>query len=87
MSQRAELADGLSDEINASLEIISGIHNRWSNLLKSCTGTDFQKTYFHPESKQNIAVYQAIPTYDWHCRHHLAHIKNGIHSNGKYNKL
>lgn len=83
----ATLADGLSDDINASLEIISGIHNRWSHVLKSFAVTDFHKTYFHPESKQKIAVYQAIATYDWHCRHHLAHIKNGIESNGKYNRL
>ncbi|MEO0058967.1 MAG: hypothetical protein RLZZ312_614 [Bacteroidota bacterium] len=81
----AELSDGFSDNINPSLEIIGGIHHRWSNLLKSLADTDFLKTYYHPESKQNISIWQAVATYDWHCRHHLAHLKNGIESNGKYN--
>jgi hypothetical protein len=42
-------------------------------LLESLSDADFQKGFEHPEhGRQNLAKVLAI--YDWHSRHHTAHI-------------
>ncbi|HEY9126532.1 MAG TPA: DinB family protein [Acidobacteriaceae bacterium] len=46
---------------------------RWVSLLESLSDNDFQRGYEHPESgRQNLA--QVLAHYDWHSRHHTAHI-------------
>jgi uncharacterized damage-inducible protein DinB len=68
----ANLADsGLPIEV--SLAMIDALHARWVGLLESLTDEDFQKGYSHPEmGRQNLA--KALALYDWHSRHHTAHI-------------
>lgn len=61
--------------IESSLKIIEGVHQRWSELLKPMTTTDFKKTYIHPEFNSEFDLKEALCQYDWHCRHHLAHIE------------
>jgi len=46
---------------------------RWVALLESLSDEDFQKGFAHPElGRQNLA--KALALYDWHSRHHTAHI-------------
>ena len=69
----AKLADSRSLPVEASLAILDGLHARWVALLESLAAEDFQKGFNHPErGKLNLAATLAI--YDWHSRHHLAHI-------------
>jgi len=68
----AKLADRRMP-IDVSLVLITALHARWVSLLESMSGEDFSKGYNHPENgKQTLAVGLAI--YDWHSRHHVAHI-------------
>ena len=70
----AQLADSRLP-IEGSLALIEALHGRWVALLESLTDEDFQKGYDHPESgRQNLA--KALALYDWHSRHHTAHIVN-----------
>jgi hypothetical protein len=71
----AELFDGNNDEIEDSLMIITGLHNRWVKLLKELTATDLQKGFIHPEHGQFFTLAETIGNYAWHCEHHLAHIR------------
>jgi uncharacterized damage-inducible protein DinB len=67
---------GLPDSqkpISSSLQLIAALHERWVDLLEAMTDGDFQKGFNHPErGRQNLATTLAL--YDWHARHHTAHI-------------
>jgi uncharacterized damage-inducible protein DinB len=68
----ATLADSLLP-IDVSLALITALHARWVSLLESMSEDDFHKGFNHPENgKQSLAV--ALAIYDWHSRHHVAHI-------------
>jgi hypothetical protein len=68
----ANLADSQMP-IDVSMALIAALHTRWVNLLGSMSEGDFSKGYTHPENgKQTLAV--ALAIYDWHSRHHVAHI-------------
>jgi len=61
--------------IGASLKIIEGVHARWIELLNSITEKEYKRTYIHPEFNNEFDLIEATCQYDWHCRHHLAHIE------------
>jgi len=68
----ANLADSRMP-IDVSLALLTALHARWVSLLESMSEDDFSKGFTHPENgKQNLAVVLAV--YDWHSRHHTAHI-------------
>jgi uncharacterized damage-inducible protein DinB len=59
--------------VDVSLELVAALHGRWVATLESLKEDDFQKGYAHPEmGRQSLA--QALALYDWHSRHHTAHI-------------
>ena len=69
----ANLPDSRTLPVAASLEIIGGLHARWTMLLESLSDEDFQKGYNHPErGRETLSRMLAI--YEWHSRHHTAHI-------------
>ena len=68
----ANLADSRLP-IKVSLAMLEAVHERWVALLDSMTEADFQKGFAHPErGSQKLATTLAL--YDWHSRHHTAHI-------------
>ena len=75
---RWAITSDIDDAIEDSLMILRGVHNRWAKLAKSFTPTDLEKSYFHPEMKKNVALFQALATYQWHGKHHLAHIQSAL---------
>lgn len=68
----ANLADSQLP-VDVSLRIVEGVHERWVVLLESFTDDDFKKPLIHPESGE-WSVEQFLALYDWHSRHHTAHI-------------
>ncbi len=61
--------------IDGSLVFLDALHARWVALLESMSDEDFQKGFNHPErGRMTLATNLAI--YDWHSRHHTAHIAN-----------
>ncbi|SFA77948.1 YfiT family bacillithiol transferase [Algoriphagus aquimarinus] len=64
--------------IDISLTLIAGIHLKWAVILESMTPSDFQKTYFHPESQISVPLSEVTLMYQWHSQHHLAHIQHLI---------
>ena len=69
----AELADSKTLPLAASLAMIEGIHARWFALLDTMDFDDFHKGFLHPE-RGRLTLITALAMYDWHSRHHLAHI-------------
>jgi uncharacterized damage-inducible protein DinB len=71
----AELDDSKDTPIEVSLTLLESLHKRWSALLRAMTEKDFQKTINHPE-RGEMRLDKMLALYDWHCKHHLAHIIN-----------
>ncbi|KGO90319.1 YfiT family bacillithiol transferase [Flavobacterium suncheonense] len=81
----AQLPDGVKDDLTASLKIIEGIHERWFYLLNHLTETEWDKMYFHPQHQRLVGLKEMLGLYDWHGRHHLAHIRQAIFHEGNFN--
>lgn len=71
----AELADSRQAPIEWSLSLVKALHARWMILLRSLSSDDFQKTFYHPESKKVYSLDLTLGIYAWHSKHHVAQIK------------
>lgn len=69
----AELADARTLPVEVSLELLEPLHRRWVALLKSLSGADWERGYQHPEHGR-MNLLQVLADYEWHSRHHVAHI-------------
>ncbi|MCW2120123.1 YfiT family bacillithiol transferase [Flavobacterium sp. 7A] len=70
----AELEDSKNFPIQSSLQMLIGIHARWTALLKELSVTDLKRDFVHPEHGKSFLLDENIGVYAWHCNHHLAHI-------------
>ena len=73
----AELPDGRSAPISMSLDLLDALHRSWVVFLRALSEQQFRKTYAHPELG-SVALFEALASYAWHCRHHTAHIRNAL---------
>ncbi|MCO6492260.1 MAG: putative metal-dependent hydrolase [Phaeodactylibacter sp.] len=71
----AELADTRHTPPEASLLILEGLHARWASLLENIRGEQWRRTGFHPEQRREISLDEFLALYNWHCRHHLEHVR------------
>lgn len=62
--------------ISIPLSLVQGVHQKLGALLDSMDKSDFDKTYYHPESKRIIPLWEVTQMYAWHSKHHLAHIQH-----------
>lgn len=76
----AELADSKLP-VDVSIQIIEGIHARWTRILESMTDSDFQRRLNHPETGL-WTLEKMLALYAWHSLHHTAHITNLRERNG-----
>lgn len=76
----AELADSKSMPVEGALQMIEGIHARWMYLAENFTKEDWQRTFFHPESKRYNRLDDTLCLYAWHGKHHFMHIRNALES-------
>ncbi len=70
----ANLADGKHMPIHAATLTLRGVHERWVVLLIAIKEEEWQCGYFHPEKGKVVSLAEALGSYAWHCKHHLAHI-------------
>jgi hypothetical protein len=71
----AELADANTDSLDHTLSLLRGVHGRWVTLMNAMRGADWDRGYFHPEKQRLVSLREAAGSYEWHCRHHLAHVR------------
>lgn len=64
--------------VSIPLNLVSGIHSKLGAIMDAMEETDFERTYFHPESKSNVPLKDVVMFYKWHSEHHLAHIQHLI---------
>jgi len=70
----AELEDSRSTPIETSLRLLESVHDRWVRILRSMSDADFQRKLLHPEHKGPLTLDTMLSLYDWHGKHHVAHI-------------
>jgi hypothetical protein len=67
--------------VDGSLVFIDALHARFVSLLKAMSEEDFQKGFVYGErGRMTLATNLAI--YEWHSRHHVAHITGLRHRMG-----
>ena len=72
----AELPDSFHTPVEVSLQFLDALHTRWVILMEQMTDDDWNRTLGHPEWKQSpLELKFMLALYNWHCRHHLGHIR------------
>ena len=71
----AELPDVMAVPVQASVDILRGLHLRWAVLLTQCTPDQWLRTSYHPGSGRTYRLETLAATYAWHGDHHLAHLR------------
>ena len=66
----------LSSTIEASVKIIEGVHQRWTDFFALLQPEEFNKAYINPERATPFPLAEVVCFYAWHTQHHLAHIVN-----------
>ena len=69
----AELEDARLAEVSVSLDLLQALHVRWVQLFSSLDEQAWKRGYMHPQNGPQ-SVEQAVILYDWHGRHHTAHV-------------
>lgn len=72
----AQLPDAMDADISVSLQILEGLHARWTRVLNSIT--DWEKKGFHPESKLDYTLDDLLTSYADHCNGHIQQIQEVI---------
>lgn len=71
----AELPDGKTAPVEWSLELLKYLHLRWVLLLRGLDAEQWGREFLHPAYTRAFRVDGILALYDWHSRHHLAHIQ------------
>ena len=80
----AELTDSLDDNIQGSLLLLNGLHQKWGTLIRNLSEDELKLEFVHPEHGEKVSLLENISIYAWHCNHHLAHINHALESGGSY---
>jgi DinB family protein len=69
----AKLADSKSTPIEVSQSLLDCVHDRWHRLWRSMKLEQFARLLVHPEHGERTVDWLLF-LYEWHGRHHAAHI-------------
>lgn len=70
----SKLPDARTAPIEISLALLAAVHARWDIVLNSMTAKEFARTIKHPDWGE-IELTTLVQLYEWHGRHHVAHIE------------
>lgn len=69
----AELPDARAGNIDMSLNLFAGLHERLVCLLRALEPAQFKRRLIHPQ-RGELRLDYFIALYAWHSRHHVGHI-------------
>ena len=69
----AALDDSRLAPVDASLNLLESLHERWVTLLRLISPRDWTRSFRHPE-RGRVTLNMNLALYAWHGRHHIAHI-------------
>ena len=70
----AELEDARTQPVEISLQLLDALHARWVTLLQSLDESAWSKRGYRHSESGDQTIEQVAALYDWHGRHHTAHI-------------
>jgi hypothetical protein len=76
----AQLPDA-REPIAASLDLLDALHRRWVRLMESVPAAAWERRFTHPEMGV-LRLDTLLALYDWHGRHHVAHVTSLRSRNG-----
>jgi hypothetical protein len=77
----AKLEDARSTPIETSLALLDSLHDRWVRVLRAMADAEFSRELNHPENGL-MSLDQVLAMYEWHGKHHVAHITGLRDRNG-----
>ena len=80
----ALLPDAMNLDIKPSMDIIGGIHTRWTQMFNAMDSTDYTKQYHHLGYHNDWELMSVLNLYAWHSDHHLAHIHQALKHKGEF---
>ncbi|MEM9324401.1 MAG: YfiT family bacillithiol transferase [Bacteroidota bacterium] len=78
----ANLADVEISSATECVDFIAAVHRRWVKLLRALSSDQWDRSFVHPETGKAITLRRNLGLYDWHSRHHFAHIQRLIEREG-----
>ena len=69
----ADLTDTKTTPIEVSLKLLETLHDRWDRIWRSMRQEDFHRKLMHPDHGERNVDWLAF-VYEWHGKHHVAHI-------------
>lgn len=60
--------------VNMSLTLLHALHAKLHCLFAAVEEDQWERTYYHPETKQQYTLWYLLGNYAWHGKHHVAHI-------------
>ena len=73
----AELPEAKSGPVEMSLSLLEALHRRWVAFLRGLDEPAFAKAFMHP-TWGRVTIDEGLVMYEWHCRHHAAHIEQAL---------
>lgn len=77
----ATLPDATAADVDDSLMLLEGLHQRWVTVWQSLQAEDWQRTAYHPENG-DLTLDDQLRQYADHCRAHLDQIQRTLAAAG-----
>lgn len=71
----AELPEAKAAPIASSLVLLDALHARWSQTIRNLSEDQLQRSFIHPESREEVILADCVGNYAWHGNHHFAHVE------------
>ena len=78
----AELPDNTLVPINISITLLYALHTRMYASIRDLDAAQWNRTFFHPERKKDVLLWDFTGEYVFHGKHHLAQITSLRERNG-----
>ena len=74
-SRWAELPEAKTSPCEISLDLLDSLHRRFVIMLRKMKAEDFERKFYHPDTKKEMILKNVLGLYSWHGQHHLGHIR------------
>ncbi len=75
----AELPDSLDLPLEASIQILKGVHAKMVYIIENLSMQKLSETkLYHPEHQSYLSLLEMVNMYAWHSKHHYAHIEQAL---------
>ncbi|NIG54288.1 YfiT family bacillithiol transferase [Chitinophaga sp. Cy-1792] len=71
----AKLPDTAANPINVSLTLLHALHRRWVSIFDNMEPEQWERSFIHPATGEEINLKKLAALYSWHGMHHLTHIR------------